>query len=257
MISDDDAQGMGVKGNGQQRLSGSPDDHCHFGVARVHDEADLHWAESAGKEKSTIMTRSAVGELDIGPSGGHLRLRTYRQGLAAKVGHDLVLEAAEWHGRLHLPSAAGGSPSAEAQPGGSPLAEAEVHGEIEVAVEVDLRRLEVREGTGGVKPLTDKDKADIVKAMRQPLRIGAQPVATFRSSSVRVEGDRATVAGELFIAGQSHPVELDVRREADGTISGTTQILQSAWGIKPYSGFFGALKLRDAVDVEFAFRLPD
>jgi hypothetical protein len=26
--------------------------------------------------------------------------------------------------------------------------------------------------------------------------------------------------------------------------------VQSRWGIKPYSAFFGALKLRDAVDIE-------
>ena len=194
------------------------------------------------------MTSFAMGDFDIGPSNGRLRLRTYRQGLAAKAGHDLVLQAAEWHGRVHVLSEADGSASV--------AAEIEVEIDVEIEVEIDLRRLEVREGTGGVKPLTERDRADIRKAMRQPLGIDAQPIATFRSSSVRVEGERATVEGELSIAGQSHPVGLDVRREADGTISGSTQIVQSAWGIKPYAGFFGALKLRDAVDVEFVLQLP-
>jgi len=36
------AQGMGVEGNGQQRLTGSPDGIYHFGVERAHDEGDLH-----------------------------------------------------------------------------------------------------------------------------------------------------------------------------------------------------------------------
>ncbi|MDA8316648.1 MAG: YceI family protein [Actinomycetota bacterium] len=193
------------------------------------------------------MTGLPSGDLDIGPSSGHLRLRTYRQGLAAKAGHDLVLEAAEWHGRVHLPSDAGGSASVEAG------VAAVVAGEVEV--EVDLRRLEVREGTGGVKPLSDKDRADIGKAMQQQLRVDAHPVATFRSSGVRIDGDRAILEGELSIAGQSHPVELHVRREADGTISAAAQIVQSAWGIKPYTGFFGALKLRDAVDVDVVLHL--
>lgn len=191
-----------------------------------------------------MVTGLPSGDLEIGPSSGHLRLRTYRQGIAAKAGHDLVLEAAEWHGRVHLPSDAGGSASVEA---------AVVAGEVEV--EVDLRRLEVREGTGGVKPLSDKDKADIGKTMQQQLRVDVQPVATFRSSSVRIDGDRAILEGELSIAGQSHPVELHVRREADGTISAAAQIVQSAWGIKPYTGFFGALKLRDAVDVDVVLHL--
>ena len=48
------------------------------------------------------MTSFAMGDFDIGPSNGRLRLRTYRQGLAAKAGHDLVLQAAEWHGRVHV-----------------------------------------------------------------------------------------------------------------------------------------------------------
>ncbi len=194
-----------------------------------------------------MVTGLPSGDLDIGPSSGHLRLRTYRQGLAAKAGHDLVLEAAEWHGRVHLPSDAGGSASVEAG------VAAVVAGEVEV--EVDLRRLEVREGTGGVKPLSDKDRADIGKAMQQQLRVDAHPVATFRSSGVRIDGDRAILEGELSIAGQSHPVELHVRREADGTISAAAQIVQSAWGIKPYTGFFGALKLRDAVDVDVVLHL--
>ena len=193
-----------------------------------------------------MVTGLPSGDLDIGPSNGHLRLRTYRQGLAAKAGHDLVLEAAKWHGRVHLPSDAGGSASVEA----------EVGADVEVVAEVDLRRLEVREGTGGVKPLSDKDKADIEKAMKQQLRVDVQPVATFRSSGVRIDGDRAILEGELSIAGQSHPVELHVRREADGTISAAAQIVQSAWGIKPYTGFFGALKLRDAVDVDVVLHLP-
>ena len=192
-----------------------------------------------------MVTGLPSGDLEIGPSSGHLRLRTYRQGLAAKAGHDLVLEAAEWHGRVHFPSDAGGSASVET----------EAEAEAAVEVEVDLRRLEVREGTGGVKPLSDKDKADIEKAMKQQLRVDAHPVATFRSSSVRIDGDRAILEGELSIAGQSHPVALHVRREADGTISAAAQIVQSAWGIKPYTGFFGALKLRDAVDVDVVLHL--
>lgn len=175
------------------------------------------------------------GDLDIGPAAGRLRLRTYRQGLAAKAGHDLVLEATEWHGRVHVPGEPDTLPSVE--------------------VEVDLRRLEVIEGTGGVKPLSEGDKADIRKAMQKPLRTDAYPMATLTSSDVRVAEDRATVVGALSLAGQTHPVELDVRQAPDGTLSGTAQIVQTAWGIKPYTGLLGTLKLRDAVDVEFELHL--
>jgi hypothetical protein len=186
------------------------------------------------------MTTIPSGGFDIGPTNARLRLRTYRQGLAAKAGHDLLLEAAEWHGHVRMPGSSG--------------ADAQVSAHLEV--EVDLRRLEVLEGTGGVKPLSQADRNEIRKQMQKPLRTDVQPLATFRSSSVRIEGDHATVAGELSLAGQSHPVELDVRREADGRIVGGTQVVQTHWGIKPYTGFFGALKLRDAVDIEFEVHAP-
>lgn len=175
------------------------------------------------------------GERELGPPASSLRLRTYRQGLAAKAGHDLVLEATEWHGRLSVPDA-----------GGVPF----------IAVEVDLRSLVVVEGTGGVKPLTEHDKDEIRKTMQKPLHIADHPTATFRSTGVEVRGEEATIQGELSLAGQTHPVELRAHQEAGGAVVAHAEIVQSTWGIKPYSGFLGALKLRDAVDVDVSVSLP-
>ena len=177
------------------------------------------------------------GEHEVGPPSSTLRLRTYRQGLAAKAGHDLVLEAAAWHGAVTV----------AAEPDGPSVA---------VEVEVDLRSLHVVSGSGGVKPLTDGDKAEIRTTMQKPLRTAEHPMATFRSTEVRVDGDRATLHGELSLAGQTQPVDLDVRRDGNGRVVGHTEILQSSWGIKPYSGFLGALKLRDAVDVDVDIPFP-
>jgi hypothetical protein len=36
-----------------------------------------------------------------------------------------------------------------------------------------------------------------------------------------------------------------------GRYRGTATLAQTGFGIKPYTGFFGALKLRDEVGVEF------
>jgi hypothetical protein len=47
---------------------------------------------------------------------------------------------------------------------------------------------------------------------------------------------------------------LDV--DADGRITGTIPVTQSDWGIKPYRGFMGALKLRDEVEVVIDARAP-
>lgn len=177
------------------------------------------------------------GSHEIGPDRGTLRLRTYRQGIAAKAGHDLVLEVASWYGTVTVPDVAGSAPS--------------------IDVEIDLRSIVVVEGSGGVKPLTDGDKEDIHRAMQKPLRTADHPTATFRSTQVHVDGDDATIEGELDLAGQSRPMELHVRRDENGTVAGHAVIVQSAWGIKPYAGLLGALKLRDAVDVDVSVALPD
>lgn len=176
------------------------------------------------------------GDIALGPADGTLRLRTSREGIAARAGHDLLLAATAWRGRVHVPAG-----PAEG---------------LHLEVEVDLRSLEVLEGTGGVKPLSAADRAEIQKAMHKTLGTDHHPLATFRSSAISITGDEAAVLGELFLAGRSHPLELDVRRNADGSLRGTTRVVQTTWGIKPYSGLFGTLKVRDAVDVEVEVRLP-
>ncbi|MGH8982181.1 MAG: YceI family protein [Acidimicrobiales bacterium] len=176
------------------------------------------------------------GTHELGPHCGTVRLRTYRQGLAARAGHDLVLEASAWQGNVVVPDDPGATPT--------------------VFVEIDLRSLHVIEGSGGVKPLTDGDKEDIRSAMQKPLRTAEHPTATFRSTAMRRDDDRVTLEGELSLAGQVHPVVLELRGEVDDTVVGHTEIVQTQWGIKPYVGLLGALKLRDDVGVDVSVSLP-
>ena len=150
-----------------------------------------------------------------GPDTGSLEVHTYREGVAAKVGHDLVIEVTKW---------------AASDDGGA------------LELTADPRSLVVREGRRGVKPLTDKDRKSIRKTIESDI-LGAQEIA-FRSTSV----DGADVRGDLTIAGRTQPVEFDLRREG-GRVRATVPVVQTRWGIKPYRGFMGALKVRDDVEV--------
>jgi hypothetical protein len=47
-----------------------------------------------------------------------------------------------------------------------------------------------------------------------------------------------------------------VTAPGDGVYRGSATVAQSGFGIKPYSGFFGALKLKDEVTLEFQVTLP-
>src|SRR5215212_1891113 len=171
-----------------------------------------------------------AGAYRFGPESGRLLVKTTRTGLGAKAGHDLTIEVTRWHGRAMVDAATPANSS--------------------VTVEVEVDSLEVREGTGGVKPLTDADRAEIKKNLGEVLHTAQHPIITFRSR--RVEGSAAsfTCDGELTIMGVAQPVTLQ-GRVTDGRVVGGATVVQSRWGIRPYSAFFGALKLSDEVKVDF------
>ena len=55
--------------------------------------------------------------------------------------------------------------------------------------------------------------------------------------------------GELELAGTRRPASFELTAAADGRVRGTLPVTQSEWGIKPYRGMMGALKVRDTVEV--------
>ncbi len=164
-----------------------------------------------------------------------LRVKTYRQGVAAKVGHDLVIEVTSWEATLEV----GEDPT-----------------QSTVVLSVDPGSFEIREGTGGMKPLTDKDRADIGKNMNDKVLRG-KPIA-FRSTSVEAAGGDGSlvVHGDLELAEATRPASFPLAVGADGRVTGKAELTQSEWGIKPYSGLMGALKVRDSVEVEIEGQLP-
>jgi polyisoprenoid-binding protein YceI len=176
------------------------------------------------------------GTNELGPDNGRLAIRTGRTGVGAGMGHDLTLEPTRWHGTATVDPG---------QPANS-----------SVVVEVDVDSLEIRDATGGVKPLSGSDRAQIDKTLRTKiLNTGRHPTITFRSTRVSGSPESFTIDGDLTIVGVTQPVT--VRGEiSEGRARGSAEVVQSKWGIRPFSAFFGALKLADAVEVEFDLALP-
>ncbi|GAA4994575.1 YceI family protein [Actinopolymorpha pittospori] len=172
----------------------------------------------------------SAGQFRIGPSSGRMLVRTRRQGVASKVGHDLLLEVDDWSAQVVL--------TTDTPAGASLTARAE------------LGSLHVREGTGGVKPLTDKDRGEIESNARQILDVDRNPMATFESTQVTPTDGGGTISGTLALRNGSAPVEFQVSDLGADRYRAVGTLLQSAYGIKPYSAFLGALKLRDEVEVE-------
>jgi polyisoprenoid-binding protein YceI len=170
-----------------------------------------------------------AGPHKIGADRDRLVLRTSRDGLAASAGHDLTIELTRWSGEV------------TADEDGAPTG---------LDVRMDMTSLAVREGAGGIKPLTDKDKRDIVSNARKVLGADRFPEARFGEATFKPGAGGGSVTGTLTLHGQSLPVTLQVTESGPDRYRVTGQIVQSDFGIKPYSGFFGALKVSDAVDVE-------
>jgi hypothetical protein len=115
----------------------------------------------------------------------------------------------------------------------------------------DARSLRVRGGSGGISPLGDEEKAGIAQTIDEEVLKGTAIV--FRSTSVRREGEQIAVAGELELAGARRPLELALR-DAGGRLTGSAQIKQTDWGMKPYSALFGTLKVADSVEISIDAR---
>ena len=178
-----------------------------------------------------------TGNFRLGPDNGRVVLKTGRQGFAARAGHDLTLEITRWSAQVEIPDEAAGGVTAAT-----------------VSAEFDLGSLEVRQGTGGAKPLTDRDRGEIRKTMSGIIGTGT---ASFASSRiVRVGSTGGAIEGTFTLNGKSEPVRLQVAEPGPGRYRGTATVVQSGLGIKPYVGFFGALKLKDEVGVEFEVTLP-
>jgi len=161
----------------------------------------------------------------FGPENATLTVRTRRTGAAAKAGHDLLIEVTSWSATFDMAA------------------------DQQLALSADSRSLRVREGTGGMQPLDDDDKAGIEQTIDEEILRGT-PIE-FRSTSV---GDGAggwpvPVTGELELAGQRRPLSFELAASEDGRLSATATVTQSEWGMKPYSALFGTLKVADDVEV--------
>ena len=115
----------------------------------------------------------------------------------------------------------------------------------------------VREGTGGLKPLTDSDRREIAATARRLLAVDRHREAEFVATRFQSAGeDGGAMDGTFTLRGLARPLRLQASRAGTDRYRVTGTVLQSAYGIKPYSAFLGALKVRDAVDIEAETQVP-
>ena len=164
----------------------------------------------------------------LGPENATLSVRTGRTGAAAVAGHNLVIHVTSWEAKLTV---------------GGDVAETTIE------LSADATSLRVHRGSGGAQALTDDDKASIRQTIDDDV-LKRQDIA-FRSTRVQsaAGGSLISVEGDLTLVGRTEPIVFDAAFGDDGTLSATAVVTQTAWGMKPYSTLFGALKVVDDVEV--------
>jgi hypothetical protein len=173
------------------------------------------------------------GTHTLGPGEGTLRVYTYREGVAALVGHDLVIDVTDWQAQAVV---ADDGTLASIDLGASPAS------------------LVVLEGRNGVRPLTDGDRLEIRRLINDKVLAG-RPIG-FRSSAVAAAGEGAVeVHGDLTLGPATRPAVFSLTTAAGGRVQCHAVVRQTDWGIKPYRGLLGALRVRDEVEIAIDVRL--
>lgn len=176
------------------------------------------------------------GTYSIGPKDGTLKVCTAKSGVGAKMAHNLVMEARTWSATVNYSADDISASTVEAT--------------------IDPTSLEIVEATGGVKPLSDSDRKDIAKNINdKALQTKKHPEISFRSSGVTGTPPSVALSGDLTIVGVTKPVTVAVTLNDDG-VSAEATVVQTDYGIKPYSAMLGALKVADAVEIAVTVNLP-
>jgi len=181
---------------------------------------------------------ASAATFKIDPSRSVLVVQIFRDGVAAKLGHDHVVQATTFSGSVTYDSAAPALSSVAA--------------EVQTAtLKVDDAQTRRRFGLEG-QPSTS-DVAEIDKSMKADGQLDASrfPTITFASTTITPESpERYVVTGQLTIRGVTRDVRFPANAMLEGNILRATATLtfaQSAFGYKPYSALLGAIKNRDAV----------
>ncbi len=184
-----------------------------------------------------VVSPAWAATFKVDPSKSSLVIQIFRDGVAAKLGHDHVVHATTFSGRVTYDPAA--------------------PGESSIGLQVHAATLKVDDPATRQKfhlrgQPTTTDVAEIEKSMKaeSQLHVAKFPMITFISTTITAETeDRYLVTGQLTIRGVPKAVRFPANVVMEGNVfRGTAmlELMQSAFGYTPYSALFGAIKNKDA-----------
>jgi polyisoprenoid-binding protein YceI len=164
-----------------------------------------------------------------------------KSGLFSGFAHDHHFEVTAWEANAEVPQ---GAPATAT---------------VEVAA--DAGSLRDRQ-----ESLSDKDrqKVEAQAAGQEVLDAQHHPRVEYRSGrfeaapGASADHVRGTLHGTLTLRGRSAPLDLAIEAQREGgewRVTGSGRVKQSAFGIKPFSGFGGTVSVKDELRIELAVKL--
>jgi polyisoprenoid-binding protein YceI len=179
-----------------------------------------------------------AGTFTIDPAQSALVVQVFKDGVAARLAHDHVVQARKFSGTIAYDPQ---KPDAST---------------IQVKVEVESLQADdpaTRRKFGLDGEPSAKDRIDIEAAMKSDGQLAAArfPSITFASTSIAKQPDgRLLVTGRLTIRGVAQEVKFPAQVALEsGLLRGRAQLTfkQSSFGYQPYRAALGAIKNKDEV----------
>jgi polyisoprenoid-binding protein YceI len=190
----------------------------------------------------SVDTRGAT-VYEISPQNSHLSIFVYRGGKFSRLGHNHVLTSQQLSGRawVHPEFARSGFELS------FPVAQL-------VVDDAEARRAA---GSDFPPDIPQSDKDGTRKNMLKPEVLDGEryPQVKLRSAKVAGTLQAPQVTASITIKDASHDVEVPVKIAIDGaklTATGEFDVLQTQFGIKPFSVALGALEVQDRLHIKFA-----
>lgn len=158
-----------------------------------------------------------------------LRLFVFKEGLLSRLGHDLRLRVDAFQMTLET-------------------------GILEGRFDTTSIRVDgvMRGATFEPEGLSSKDMAKIEKTIHEEiLETRRFPEAVFEAS-LDPRGDTGELRGSLSLLGRRRALDPIQLIPMGDRLVAKLSLTPSRWGIKPYRGLAGALKIQDRIDVEIA-----
>jgi len=160
------------------------------------------------------------------PPQASCRIRVFKAGLLAAMGHDLELEL--------------------------PGFQLSLDGD-RIEGRFDARTLTVRgvlrDGTLDPGALSDKDKREILEHIRKGVFKAHRPgEIRFEGQLDDDDGEQIEGHGSLHIPPRQAPISFQARR-IQGRIEATLRLDQTRWGIEPFKAPLGVLKIQPEIEV--------